>query len=323
MTAEVITRTAVAANQLVIDNSDGSIPSVLWTASNDIPLLGEMNWLPDGSGVIFDDGYKNNRQLYTFQPLVTDTVPYAIPGQPAGDNIQPACSPNGTWVAFISTVEGHRKLFVMNEDGSMNAGGAKIYQMTDGSTFESYPSWHPDGQKIVFVSEGTLPADLFSLNVGNWLGGALPTPLPAWSQLPNQDGITKEASPHYSPDKRWIVYSALVYSEIDAKNHRRIFVMSTDTINPTMLQLGGEANSNESDPSWSLDSKTLIFISDRAGNPDIYTMDMSFLYNPDPQHHVPPPYSLYGATAAFESSPVFSPIDQRIVFIRRIGRYLP
>jgi TolB protein len=195
----------------------------------------------------------------------------------------------------------------------MKDNGSVIYQLTGGTTFESYPSWQPGGRKIIFASEGVNPANLYSLDV-SWLGGATPNPTPAPVQLPNQAGITEKASPHYSPDKDWVVYSAL-----DANHHRRIFVMSTDTTGSTRMQLGGDPTSNESDPDWSPDGKTVIFISDRAGNPDIYTMDMRFLYNPDPQHNVPPPHSLNGATAAFESSPVFSPVDQRIVFISRIG----
>jgi TolB protein len=297
----------VAANQLVLADADGTNPTVLLTASGDIPLLDGVDWFPDGSGVIFAGGYKPDRHLNINQPL--DTAPFPIFTQPTSDNIQPAWSPNTAgWLAFISAVGGHRKLFVMKEDGSV------IYQLTDGTTYESYPSWLSGGSKIIFASEEANLANLYSLDV-SWLVGAMPNPMPAPVKLPNQAGIIKKASPHYSPEKNWVVYSAL-----DANNHRRIFVVSTDTYGSTRLQLGGETNSNESDPAWSPDGKTAIFISDRAGNPDIYTMDMAFLYNRNPENNVPAPKILNGATTtAFEASPHYSPDGSQIVFIRRIG----
>ena len=313
-TSQAITQTAVAANQLILSKSNGTDPIVVLTASGEIPLLSGLNWFSDenGDGVIFAGGYGPNRQLYIIQPM--DTDPYPIPEQPTSDNFQPAWSAdNGGWLAFISTVDEYPTLFVMKIDGS------EIYQLTDGTRFDSYPSWVPGGNKIVFVSEGTSAA-MYSLDV-SWLGGQPPVPLPTPVKLSNQAGITVKRSPQYSPDIQnvtWIVYCKIV------SGHNRIFVMSADGKTPladgtTSRQLGGDDVSNESDPSWSADGQSLIFISDHLGNPgDMYTLDMSWLYAGVSPGPLQVPNLVGGATTTMEYSPKFFSEDgSKIVFFRR------
>ena len=64
------------------------------------------------------------------------------------DGASPAWSPDGTRVAFWSTRDGNRELYVMWWDGS---GVTRITDTTD--VCESAPSWSPDGQRLLFLEE--------------------------------------------------------------------------------------------------------------------------------------------------------------------------
>ena len=65
----------------------------------------------------------------------------------ARDNAEPAWSPDGRKIAFRSTRNGNRDIYVMNADGS----GKR--NLTRNAAWDSRPSWSPDGRKIAFVSD--------------------------------------------------------------------------------------------------------------------------------------------------------------------------
>ncbi len=68
-----------------------------------------------------------------------------ITNNPARD-MDPAWSPDGKKIAFVSLRNGNAHIFVMNFDGS------DAIQLTDGTASEYYFSWSPNEQKIAYVS---------------------------------------------------------------------------------------------------------------------------------------------------------------------------
>ena len=71
----------------------------------------------------------------------------------AGANYQPAWSPDGSKIAFISTRDGggpsgfNTGLYLMNADGTNQT------RVTfDDETLEGFPAWSPDGSKIAWAS---------------------------------------------------------------------------------------------------------------------------------------------------------------------------
>jgi Tol biopolymer transport system component len=70
---------------------------------------------------------------------------------------QPAPSPDGTRLAFVSQPNGVSQIFAANADGS------NARQLTHGPGHKTSPSWSPDGQQIVF-SSGIGRNDLFVMN---------------------------------------------------------------------------------------------------------------------------------------------------------------
>ena len=64
----------------------------------------------------------------------------------AGDEFDPAWSPDGTRIAFISDVDGDFEIWVTPVDGE----GAT--RLTFDASADEYPAWSPDSQFIVFNS---------------------------------------------------------------------------------------------------------------------------------------------------------------------------
>lgn len=64
-------------------------------------------------------------------------------------NIQPAWSPDGTQIAFVSKREGNDdpKIFLMD------SAGANPMRLTNGAGSDFAPAWHPDGSLISFHSD--------------------------------------------------------------------------------------------------------------------------------------------------------------------------
>jgi Tol biopolymer transport system component len=76
----------------------------------------------------------------------------------ARQNAEPAWSPDGRRIAFVSRRDGNADIYVMNADGSgkrnLTRNPAKDYR----------PSWSPDGRRIAFVSDREGRLEAFVMN---------------------------------------------------------------------------------------------------------------------------------------------------------------
>lgn len=62
------------------------------------------------------------------------------------NEIQPAFSPYGTQIAFVSDKAGNNDIYIMNVDGTA------IQQLTTDPASDERPAWSPDGTQLVFIS---------------------------------------------------------------------------------------------------------------------------------------------------------------------------
>jgi TolB protein len=119
--------------------------------------------------------------LYAFSP---QTLQLTRLTTDSWDDITPALSPNGNWLAYSSRRNGYWDLYLLDLVG----GG--ILRMTDTPEYDAAPSWSPDGAFIAFESYVNGNLEIFLLAVTD--PGQAPIQLtqnpatdtsPAWSPL--------------------------------------------------------------------------------------------------------------------------------------------
>jgi dipeptidyl aminopeptidase/acylaminoacyl peptidase len=308
----------------VADVSDPSniAPTVVWSASSDMPLGVNTTWLPDGSGLLFEGSLYDHRRFYTLQLPGGDPVQVkgqnqqllsVHPPKNNKDNIQPALSPDGNWYAFSSLAVDDRSrhhLFIMKADGSI------LYQITKGPyTEELQPSWSPDGKAIVFISVyGYYSAQIYKLDV-RWLGAASHKVVDMYGASPliSSISINIESAPRYcmDPDKPWIVYSA---KDSTYPYARQVFVMKSDGTKITKIT----QNHGNSFPDWSPDCSKIIYMQDSGTNHiDIYTQDIKWADDPVAPSTDGDPKLLIRNKSGAVSSPHYSPDGNQIVFVHK------
>jgi WD40-like Beta Propeller Repeat len=177
--------------------------------------------------IVFASARDGNEEIYSANPDGSD--PRDLSQNPAADT-QPAVSPDGTHIAFVSDRDAGRDLYVMGADGSTAT------RITDGYylSVDAEPAWSPDGSQLAFAS--TRP---FNDGWHIWLANADGSNL---RQLTSGFGV----SPSWSPDGTRIAYDgggAIWLVDVDGTNARQLTPGATP----------------ESTPSWSPDGTRLVF----------------------------------------------------------------
>jgi TolB protein len=149
-------------------------------------------------------------------------------------------------ILIPSKRSGNLEIYLMNADGS----DAK--SLTNSKSFNTFPTWSPDGKTIAFCryDEGQLPS-IWTMD--------------ADGKNPKQ--LTKEhdRGPVWSPNGKKIAFCRHV------DGNPEIFVMDADGSNQTNLT---KNSAFDADATWSPDSKQIAFTSDRSGEGfKIYVMD--------------------------------------------------
>jgi tetratricopeptide (TPR) repeat protein len=124
------------------------------------------------------------------------------------------------------------------------------------------PSWSPDGARIVFASNHDGDLDIYTIPVT----GGQPT------QITDSDGV--DTDPAWSPDGAFIAFSSdrdtPAYN--DYPGSPEIYVMNAD--GSAVRPLTND-NRDSFSPAWSPDSASIVFVSNRSDDNDIYIMDVS------------------------------------------------
>jgi len=170
-------------------------------------------------------------------------------------------------------------IFVVNADGS------GLIRLTTTTSYQTQPSWSPDGSKIVFTSYRDGDANIYVMNAD----GSGQTQLTSTT--------AHDEWPSWSPDGSKIVFRSLRNGQDD------LYLMDPDGQNQTRLTTDP---STEFQPTWSPDGLKIAFCSQRDGNEEIYminadgTNELRITNNPSSDQA--PEWSADGTLLAFGSS---------------------
>lgn len=211
----------------------------------------------------------------------------------AATDIDPAWSPDGQQIAFVSDRNGSFDIFIMKADGS------GVTQVTTDPMDERHPAWSPDGKKILFESgrDGVVAdpqlsrsrfTDVFAIEVdGSRIENLTKSPTvseyrAAWSPdghliaflrggavtLMNADGSGQRplhtADPGFSddavawsPDGKMLAYSAYNLNHPMYVDTYAIFTANADGTN--VQRITGLGYSSARFPSFSPDGKRIVY----------------------------------------------------------------
>jgi tricorn protease len=167
--------------------------------------------------------------------------------------IYPSWSPNGKYIAYYSDATGEYEIYLLE-----NKKGAKPQQITNNSSAWKYDSeWSPDSKYLVY-SDRTLQLKLFNIETKT-------------ETVVDKATENEFRSYVFSPDSKWVAY------EKQATNgHSAIWVYNIPE-NKT-IQLTDNSFSDNS-PVFSVDGKTIFFLSDRDFNLAFSSFEFNYVYN--------------------------------------------
>jgi Tol biopolymer transport system component len=170
----------------------------------------------------------------------------------AGEDTNPAWSPDGSRLAFVSSRDGNPEIYTMNADGTNQT------RLTDNAASDLTPVWSPDGLTLIFVSNRTGNDDIFRVN-GDGTG---------LINLTNDAG--DDFSPSFSPDGQFIAFAS-------NRDGIQFEIYRMDAAGFNLLRL---TNNDRNDINPSVSAGRITFQSDRNDNDEIFSM------NPDGSNQI-------------------------------------
>jgi Tol biopolymer transport system component len=205
---------------------------------------------------------------------------------------QPAWSPDGATLAFMSDRSGNFEIYTMPGSGGVPT------RLTNNLAADGFPAWSPDGARIAFVRGDLRNPSTFEIFVMNADGSNQ-------VRLTN-DGVI-DGVPSWSPDGTKIVFMSGGSSVFDP-NSFEIYVMHDDGTVRTRLTNNSIVDGQ---PSFSPDGSKILFAGGDAMNPDGIEIFVTTAIGPGPGG--PVRLTNNSVTDAF---PVWSQDGTKIVFAR-------
>jgi len=179
-----------------------------------------------------DNGYFH---LFSFNPYSGEIYRITFG---AWDDITPAISPNGKWLAFASNRSGQWDIYIMQISTGI------LKQLTNTPEYDGFPSWSPDNQWIIFE---TYKGDDLDANLDVEIISVVAEQQP----LQLTTNPSADMAPAWSPEGRWIAFVST------RSGNRDIWLVNLD--NYDFKNLTNTPHQSEAHPTWSPDGKLLTW----------------------------------------------------------------
>ncbi len=171
-----------------------------------------------------------------------------------------AWSPDGKRFAFAAVVDGRPELAVIDIRTGRTLREVRFRDL--GEAFN--PTWSPDGRRIAFSAMTGGVTDLFLVDLATRHVTRLTHD--AYSDL----------SPAWSPDGRSIAFATDRFgTDVDSLRYQPERIALLDPASGAITPLPGFAGARHVDPHWSPDGRSVYFVSDRGGIPNVYRLALA------------------------------------------------
>jgi Tol biopolymer transport system component len=252
-------RQTPSETDLVIKSLDGGAerilrrlqdPKPLWSSVNPFSGCQSLSWTPDGRQIVLTDSLDSTKGfgLVSISTVTGDeTVLTSTPGD--DQDCYSRVSPDGSKVAFVRYLS-----HWVGDIYTINIHGHDLKQLTKDGRDVRGLDWSRDGHRIVFASKLHGAYELRSIDE---LGGES-TPILSDTASASDPAISPkgEFMAFVETEENWNIWRArLVDGRVDKEER--------------FLASSGQNHS----PSFSPDGKTIAFVSDRSGSPEIWFAD--------------------------------------------------
>lgn len=212
---------------------------------------------PDGTKMVIAFAENKNGSRSNYRIAIVNafdhSINYLIDESDDTNYYHPVFSPDGAQIAFT----GYSDRGLFGDIYVMDADGANVIKVTNTKDLDERPDWSPDGTQIIFQrsSNDYKYMGIFAINVDG-----------SGERLISNSEL-EFSNPRWSPDGNQIVAEGTQRDE-NGYSYSEIYIMNSD--GSAIKKVAGKKGQGifHSAPRWSPDGNTIIFSSNRSGEPD-------------------------------------------------------